>query len=209
AMESRGVLGVPDAYRLPSQPGSGYLKSGVEELTRFRAAFVSGTYEHRSGPAVQARAAGQVVPWTTEWVAPRPAPEAPEETAETEPAPDERGEERSLLATALDRLRDAGPPAHQVWLPPLDTPPSLDQLLPPLAPHPEHGLTTVGWAGRGSLSVPVGIVDRPFDQVRDLLTVDLSGAGGHVAIAGGPQSGKSTVVRTLISALALTHSPRE
>ncbi|MGA5444905.1 type VII secretion protein EccCa [Streptomyces griseoincarnatus] len=210
AMESRGVLGVPDAYRLPSQPGSGYLKSGVEELTRFRAAYVSGTYEHRSGPSAQARAAGQVVPWTTEWVAPRPAPEPPEETEETEPAPEEEtGTAQSLLATALDRLRGAGPPAHQVWLPPLDTPPSLDQLLPPLAPHPDYGLTTAGWAGRGRLTVPVGIVDRPFDQVRDLLTVDLSGAGGHVAIAGGPQSGKSTVVRTLISALALTHSPRE
>ncbi|CAL9324256.1 ESX secretion system protein EccC (plasmid) [Streptomyces sp. SudanB66_2053] len=210
AMESRGVLGVPDAYRLPSQPGSGYLKSGVEELTRFRAAYVSGTYEHRSGPAVQARAAGQVVPWTTEWVAPRLSPETPEETEETEPTTQEEpGEAQSLLATALDRLRGAGPPAHQVWLPPLDTPPSLDQLLPPLTPHPEYGLTTSGWEGRGRLSVPIGIVDRPFDQVRDLLTVDLSGAGGHVAIAGGPQSGKSTVVRTLISALALTHSPRE
>ncbi|MEV5810355.1 type VII secretion protein EccCa [Streptomyces parvulus] len=210
AMESRGVLGVPDAYHLPSQPGSGYLKSGVEELTRFRAAYVSGIYEHRSGPALQARAAGQVVPWTTEWVAPRPAPD-PDETEEPTAAPEEEesGVAQSLLATALDRLREAGPPAHQVWLPPLDTPPSLDQLLPPLAPHPEYGLTTSGWAGRGRLSVPVGIVDRPFDQVRDLLTVDLSGAGGHVAIAGGPQSGKSTVVRTLISALALTHSPRE
>jgi S-DNA-T family DNA segregation ATPase FtsK/SpoIIIE len=55
----------------------------------------------------------------------------------------------------------------------------------------------------------VGIVDKPFDQLRDQLTVDLSGAGGHVAVAGGPQSGKSTLVRTLITALALTHTPRE
>ncbi|MCT9084298.1 type VII secretion protein EccCa [Streptomyces fulvoviolaceus] len=215
AMESRGVLGVPDAYHLPSQPGSGYLKSGVEELTRFRAAYVSGPYEQRSGPVAQARAAGQVVPWTTEWVAPRPAPDAPDEPDEPDgplPTPGEEeqsGTEQTLMAAALERLRGSGPPAHQVWLPPLDTSPSLDQLLPPLSPHPEYGLTTVGWAGRGRLSVPVGIVDRPFDQVRDLLTVDLSGAGGHVAIAGGPQSGKSTVVRTLICALALTHTPRE
>ncbi|MYR61459.1 type VII secretion protein EccCb, partial [Streptomyces sp. SID625] len=34
-------------------------------------------------------------------------------------------------------------------------------------------------------------------------------AGGHVAIAGGSQSGKSTLVRTLIGALALTHTPDE
>ncbi len=57
--------------------------------------------------------------------------------------------------------------------------------------------------------MPVGIVDKPFEQLRDLLMVDLSGAGGHVAIGGGPQSGKSTLVRNLISALALTHTPRE
>lgn len=212
AMESRGVLGVPDAYHLPSQPGSGYLKSGVEELTRFRAAYVSGPYEQRSGPVAQARAAGQVVPWTTEWVVPRPAPDESEEPAEPVVAPGDEeppGPSQTLMSTALDRLRTAGPPAHQVWLPPLDASPSLDQLLPPLAPDAEYGLTTVGWPGRGRLSVPVGIVDRPFDQVRDLLTVDLSGAGGHMAVAGGPQSGKSTVVRTLICALALTHTPRE
>jgi S-DNA-T family DNA segregation ATPase FtsK/SpoIIIE len=39
--------------------------------------------------------------------------------------------------------------------------------------------------------------------------VDLSGAGGHLGIAGGPQSGKSTLLRTVICSLALTHSPIE
>ncbi|MCZ9343660.1 hypothetical protein NGM37_38515, partial [Streptomyces sp. TRM76130] len=93
------------------------------------------------------------------------------------------------------RLRESGPPAHQVWLPPLSQSPTLDRLLPPLSPDPALGLTTADWAGRGGLTVPVGIVDRPFEQRRDLLTVDLSAAGGHVGIAGGPQSGKSTLVR--------------
>ncbi len=81
-------------------------------------------------------------------------------------------------------------------------------MLPPLTPHPEYGLTTDA-SHRGRLTIPLGIIDRPFDQLRDLLTVDLSGAGGHIAIAGGPQSGKSTMVRTIITALALTHTPRE
>jgi S-DNA-T family DNA segregation ATPase FtsK/SpoIIIE len=52
-------------------------------------------------------------------------------------------------------------------------------------------------------------VDRPYDQTRDLLTVALAGAAGHVAIVGAPQSGKSTALRSLICALALTHSPAE
>ncbi|MFF9347602.1 type VII secretion protein EccCa [Streptomyces sp. NPDC014734] len=204
AIESRGVLGVPDAYHLPPTPGSGYLKSGVEALTRFRAAYVSGAYKPRRGSVQQAQIARQVVPWGTGWVVPRTLPAAPEPEPAAEP---ETGE--TLLGLALERLRDSGPPAHQVWLPPLDTPPSLDALLPPLVPDPDFGLTTAGSPDRGRLRVPVGIVDKPFEQVRDLLTVDLSAAGGHVAVAGGPQSGKSTLLRTLITALALTHTPRE
>ncbi|MFI1401000.1 type VII secretion protein EccCa [Streptomyces sp. NPDC020681] len=202
AMESRGVLGVPDAYELPSQPGSGFLKSGVEALTRFRAAYVSGAYRHRRGAVAQARVASQVVPWTSEWV--------PSRTSVPEPAAPEEGEDGdTLLSVALDRLRASGPPAYQVWLPPLEQSPTLDSLLPSLAPDLERGLTALDWPGTGSLQVPVGLVDKPFEQLRDLLVVDLAGAGGHVAIAGGSQSGKSTVVRTLIAALALTHTPRE
>src|SRR5439155_21559832 len=32
SMESRAVLGVPDAYELPRSPGHGYLKAGTEGL---------------------------------------------------------------------------------------------------------------------------------------------------------------------------------
>lgn len=204
AMESRGVLGVPDAYELPSQPGSGFLKSGVEALTRFRAAYVSGPYRRRGGAVAQARVASQVVPWTAEYVVPRaPAP------ATVEPEAEETDDGSSLLSVALDRLRDAGPPAHRVWLPPLGAPSPLDVLLHGLTVDPERGLTAPRWNGTGKLRVPVGLVDKPFDQRRDPLVVDLATAGGHVAVAGGSQSGKSTVLRSLIMGLALTHTPRE
>lgn len=204
AMESRGVLGVPDAYELPSQPGSGYLKSGIEALTRFRAAYVSGPYRRRGGAVAQARVATQVVPWSTGYIVPRaPAPAA------IVPEPEAEEATESLLAVALDRLRDSGPPAHRVWLPPLDTASPLDVLLGGLSEDPDRGLNASRWVGAGKLRVPVGLVDKPFDQRRDPLVVDLAGAGGHVAVAGGSQSGKSTVLRSLIMALALTHTPRE
>jgi len=205
AMESRGVLGVPDAYELPSQPGSGYLKSGIEALTRFRAAYVSGPYRRRGGAVAQARVATQVVPWSTGYIVPR----APAPAAIAAPEPEAEEATESLLAVALDRLRDSGPPAHRVWLPPLDTASPLDVLLGGLAEDPDRGLAASRWNGAGKLRVPVGLVDKPFDQRRDPLVVDLAGAGGHVAVAGGSQSGKSTVLRSLIMALALTHTPRE
>jgi len=208
AMESRGVLGVPDAYQLPSQPGAGFLKSGVEALTRFRAAYVSGVYQPRRGAVAQARVASQVVPWTAGYVVPRAPAELPEAEPEEEQV-EENENGASLLSVAVERLRGAGLPALQVWLPPLAEPPALDALLPGLTADPERGLVSAGWPGVGSLRVPVGLVDRPFEQRRDPLVVDLSGSGGHIAVAGGSQSGKSTVLRTLIAALALTHTPRE
>ncbi len=57
--------------------------------------------------------------------------------------------------------------------------------------------------------MPVAIVDKPFEQRRDVYVLDLAGAAGHVAIVGAPQSGKSTAVRTLVTALALVHTARE
>ena len=47
ASESRSVLGVPDAYHLPSAPGAAYLKTGSGDPLRFQTAFVSGPYEVR------------------------------------------------------------------------------------------------------------------------------------------------------------------
>jgi S-DNA-T family DNA segregation ATPase FtsK/SpoIIIE len=57
------------------------------------------------------------------------------------------------------------------------------------------------------LSVPIGLVDCPYDQRRDVLIADLAGAAGNVAIVGAPQSGKSTALRTLVMAVAATHDP--
>ena len=109
----------------------------------------------------------------------------------------------------VDRLTGKSMAAHQVWLPPLTASPTLDELLPALEPAPGLGLAPVDWAGRGGLVIPVGVVDRPFEQVRDLYMVDLSGVGGHVGIVGRQQGGKSTLLRTLMTGLAVTHTPQQ
>ena len=65
AAESRAVLGVPDAHRLPPAPGSAFLATGTGELVRFRAAYVSGPITGpsvRTAPGSQAPAPGPALP---------------------------------------------------------------------------------------------------------------------------------------------------
>ncbi|MER5180204.1 type VII secretion protein EccCa [Streptomyces sp. NPDC002896] len=210
AAESRAALGVPDAYELPNVPGSGFLKYGTDEMVRFKAAYVSGV--HR--PASKQATPGQALP-----VSRRPVLfTAAEVPVQHIPVPRPRQEavpevEDALSDTVLDvivrRLEAQGPAAHQVWLPPLDSPPSLDGLLPGLTAVQGRGLTSPDYQGAGRLVVPVGLVDKPYEQRRDPLWCDFSGAAGHMQILGGPQSGKSTLLRTMIASFALTHTPYE
>lgn len=212
AAESRAAIGVPDAYTLPNVPGSGYLKYGTDEMVRFKAAYVSGVYRTNQHAAVP----GGPLP-----VDRRPAlftaahvPVHHVEPAARERVPEARRPEDDALAdSVLDvivrRLEGRGVEAHQVWLPPLDNPPPLDAVLPGLAGVEGRGLTQPGYEGAGRLVVPLGVVDKPYEQRRDTLYRDFSGAAGHMQIIGGPQSGKSTLLRTIVSAFALTHTPHE
>nr|WP_243695446.1 type VII secretion protein EccCb [Agromyces protaetiae] len=102
-----------------------------------------------------------------------------------------------------------GPVAHRVWLPPLETPPSLDQMFGDLVADPGLGLVSPSWRAAGNLTVPLGIVDVPLEQRREPLVVSLAGSGGHVAIVGAPLSGKSTLARTLMTSLSMTRTPLE
>ncbi|AJT66217.1 ESX-4 secretion system protein EccC4 [Streptomyces lydicus] len=210
--ESRVALGVPDAYHLPSVPGSGYLKCGTDEMTRFKAAYVSGAYRSGSGrtedgphPVPRRAALFQAPPVPLAEAAPEPDSGS---RADGGPADDD-----ALADTVLDvivgRLEGQGPAAHQVWLPPLDKAPALDQLLPALETTPERGFHAAGHHATGKLAVPLGLVDKPFEQRREILVHDFSGATGHLLVIGGPQSGKSTFLRTLTGAFALTHTPQE
>ncbi|MFD0354732.1 type VII secretion protein EccCa [Streptomyces sp. NPDC127110] len=210
ASESRTALGVPDAYHLPSVPGSGYLKFGTDEMVRFKAAYVSGVY--RSGgpdlsagpfPVERRPALFTAAPVPVVYAAPDPA------LAAERPAREDDALADTVLDVIVGRLEGQGVPAHQVWLPPLDRAPSLDQLLPALAPSAERGLHAEGYTRPGGLVVPLGLIDKPFEQRREVLYRDFSGAAGHMLVVGGPQSGKSTLVRTLVCAFALTHTPRE
>ncbi|WP_280366390.1 type VII secretion protein EccCa [Nocardia wallacei] len=211
ANESRQVLGVPDAYNLPNSPGGGYLKSGDGEIRRFQASYVSGPYVGGGAQreVTQAGIAGGEIdinarPFVAGHVAFRnsdrlPLPQA---TEVVEEAKDEAGEKMSNLDMLVSRIRGHGRHAHEIWLPPLDSAPTLDQLIP-------RSILTGEYSPVATLRAPIGIVDRPYDQRRDPMIVDLSGARGNVAVVGGPQSGKSTALRALVMAMALTHTAEQ
>jgi S-DNA-T family DNA segregation ATPase FtsK/SpoIIIE len=196
ASESRVVLGTSDAYELPSIPGAGYLRAGTDELIRFQTAYVSGPWQAkpRLPLAISSNRSRSNTPSRVRLFTASPA--GPVTRADG--AGFEAGARRTVLQTVVDRVSGHGPRAHEVWLPPLKAAPALNTVLqdPASSGNPAAGLT-----------VSIGIVDRPFEQRRTPLTVDLSGAAGNVAVVGGPQSGKSTALRTLITALAVTHDP--
>jgi DNA segregation ATPase FtsK/SpoIIIE, S-DNA-T family len=183
ASDSRTVLGTLDAHQLPSTPGAGFLQSASGALVRFQVAFVSGPVRTQAkrrreltSPSVQL--------FTTRASGPVTAADAVGSGGRLAP---------TVLQTVLHRLSGQEPTAHPVWLPPLGASPGLDAVLRDAGP------------ALADLTVPVGLVDRPFEQCRAPLLVDLSGAAGNVAVVGAPQSGKSTALRTLITALAVTH----
>ncbi|MCW2916416.1 MAG: type secretion protein EccC [Actinomycetia bacterium] len=204
--ESRAVLESPDAFHLPPLPGFAYLKVDTSVYLRFKATYVSGAYRppltepepaDSTGPLVlpyglynltlndqqSARAAAQ--------------PTLPERT--TGPTP------LKVLATRLtEAAGDIRVP--RIWLPPLPECLTLDQIAGPIRVDAD------GMHLRqppGSLQIPLGLLDDPARQRQDLWTLDLTTGGGHVAVMGAPQSGKTTLLRTLILSLALTHTPRQ
>ncbi len=183
AAESRQVLGVTDAYHLPAQPGAGFLKSDVDSVSRFQASYVSGPVSRR----VELEHVPQQVRLFTGW-----------DEATPGEVVIEHGEETLIsavvtLAVAAGAAR--GLSAHRIWLPPLPAEVSIGMVAEDV----------------GELAANIGIIDRPYHQRQDPLVVDFSPAGGagHFAVCGGPQSGKSTALRSIVVSLAATHSTED
>ena len=217
--DSREVLGIPDAAKLPPLPGSGFLKAGGDGLVRFRASYVAAPPPARTLASIaEASTAGapsapiEILPFTVAPVITREALGEEEEVDQNQEivlAGDEVWADMSEMDIAVAKMKGKGYPAHQVWLPPLEVPDTFATLMPDLAPDPELGFVSRAWRESGVLRVPLGTVDLPLEQRRETLVLDLSGAGGNFALVGGPQTGKSTALRTIVQALSLTYTPQE
>src|ERR1019366_3938677 len=145
AAESRIVLGVPDAYELPSYPSSGFLKIDMAGMTRFKAAYVSGPAEPETpAPSAPRRVKPVIVPYGPQYIEPQVLAYAPA-VALPPGGQNPAHQQESLLDRIVAQLARQGPAARQIWLPPLRAAPALDRLLPPPVGNPPPGFSTPGW----------------------------------------------------------------
>ncbi|WP_433545305.1 type VII secretion protein EccCb [Streptomyces sp. CA-294286] len=201
AEESRTVLDTTDAFHLPPLPGFGYLKVDTSAYERFKAGYVSGAYR---GPVL--RESEETGPLALGYEAFNTLGEPDTGSAAQEPAIRRRESGPTELGVMVAQLTGAADPVRRIWLPPLPEAITLDRIAGPL----EVGARGTQLARRrGPLRVPMGLLDDPAKQWQGPWYVDLTVAGGHAALIGGPQSGKTTWLRTLALSLALTHTPQE
>jgi DNA segregation ATPase FtsK/SpoIIIE, S-DNA-T family len=199
AEDSRDVIDSVDAARIPVEghAGRAYAWLGGGRPVAFQAARIGGL---RPG----ARAAddrvqvlpfgwadlGKPVPWA--------GPDLPGGTGDHE---DSDG--LTDLSVLVETIASAAREAHQdgqrsPWSAPL---PALT-VLPELTRAPDPGPAS----GHELPRLTYGLVDRPREQRQIPAVFDIA-RGSHLLIAGAPQSGRSTVLRTLAGCLAAQVDP--
>lgn len=199
--ESRDAIGTPDAYHLPPEPGSGYLKVDTTVFERFKAALVSSIYEPpNDGP----KTVVPVVPYLAvnglgAWLA-----EAARTGNGSAASPEAVADGVSATDTVLDvichQMEDAGAArVRPVWLDPLPAELPLGELV--------DLVDLAGTAEPGTCAATLGLVDDPAHQAQYPLSWDFTGGGANLVIAGSPQSGKSTLLRTLMLSMASAYAP--
>ncbi|MEX5716906.1 FtsK/SpoIIIE domain-containing protein, partial [Geodermatophilus maliterrae] len=178
--DSRDVLGGPDAASVPvDRPGRGFLRIGSGRPVAFQAAGVAlGDPQEASGPAVRR--------W--EWPA-RAAPPPASGTTGTGAVPSDLARIAAVTTELAERTGLRRP--HRPWRPALPDRLEAADLTPSPATDP-------GTAHRPPTQLLVGLVDRPERQAREPLVLDLARGGGWLAV-GGPRSGRTTLLRTVLA----------
>jgi S-DNA-T family DNA segregation ATPase FtsK/SpoIIIE len=214
AAQSRAAIGSARAYEdlKRAAQGSAFLVVD-DEHTRYRSFFISAPFIEPKPTTTRLHVDGHFIeahPFTAA-VTPLPADVAAE-PGELDPQDDDAPIDESaidapsILSVLADRIaRAGGRRGHRLWLPPLDdiAAISIDELAGEFWGRDWREVTE-----DGGLIIPFAREDDPFRHAQDVVSLDLSGASGHVAVVGGGQTGKSTTLRTLMMMLAISHSPQ-
>jgi len=179
--DSRDVIGTGQAAFLPVDlPGRAYVRTGTAQPVQIQVARVSTPEPHR-GPGPRVR----------RWSWPHPGTAFPGADLGTGASDLERI--TAALRQAATQSRIAAP--HRPWLPPLParlTAGNLDREGPPGTPT----------------RVRLGLVDRPDAQRQEPLELDLAEGGGWLAV-GGPRSGRTTLLRTVLAEAGTRAGPED
>ncbi|MET1034481.1 MAG: type VII secretion protein EccCa [Arthrobacter sp.] len=202
--ESRTVLDSGDAFHLPPVPGYGYLKVDTTVYTRFKSGYVSGPLDAEETPVARATDQAAVVVPVPRYAGSAAVAAGAPAGAGRNPAA-RRTTGPTVMSTLMDTLRTFPRSVQEIWLPPLPPAISLDAAVGSVRPG-ERGLRL---EHGGGLRVPIGLLDDPARQWQGLWEIDFTQGGGNLVVVGGPQSGRSTLLRTVVASLALTHSPHE
>lgn len=210
AGESRAAIGSPRAWEeLKNAPqGSAFLVVDGEH-TRYRSFYVSGPFVPPKLNASQRdRTEGHYLTaskFTAEITA---LPDTVEEEVDVDDDIDEAlpvADAATVLSVVTERLRAAGGlrSRHKLWLPALEetTAMPIDDIVEEFWGRP--------WAevsADADLVVPYGREDDPRRHAQDVISVRLSDS--NLGVAGALQTGKSTAIRTVMMALAMSHSPQ-
>lgn len=188
AQESKSVLGTTDAFLLPPYPGVGYISVDTDLYKRFKTALVTTPREDNSAHGTLVSAF-------------EPATRGLRDRASRS---DDGGPTDLDELVARVRAQDGGGElVHQVWLDPLP------HCQPLSAVQDSRPWWESGEQVSRGLRTTIGLLDRPSEQRQDPLVLDLGGTGGHVAVVGASQTGKSTLLRTLLASLFLSYTPEQ
>lgn len=210
AGESRQAIGSPRAYEefKNAAPGAAFLVVDDEHV-RYRSFYSSGPY---TAPKVKAaerdRAEGQYLGVTkfTSGVAALPDTIGVDDEDELDDVDVPDAVVKTVREMMVERIcEDARTLSrgHRMWLPDLGETEKL----------PIDAIVNEYW-GRESwqdftedsgLVAPFGREDDWYRHSQDVVAVELG--GNHGGVAGAPQAGKSTALRTLIMSLAMANSP--
>ncbi|MFV1504256.1 type VII secretion protein EccCb [Mycobacterium kansasii] len=210
AGESRAAIGSPRAWEefKNAPPGSAFLVVD-DEHTRYRSFYVSGPFVP---PKVKGsrrdRTEGYYLgasKFTAKVVA---LPDTVEEEADVDEDIDEvvpGADAPKLSKVLIERIHAAGAarPRHKLWLPAFEEIGAMpiDSIVEQFWGRPWSNVTE-----DAGLVVPYGREDDALRHAQDVVSVRL--ADNNLGVAGAPQTGKSTAIRTVMLALAMSHSPQ-
>lgn len=211
---SRRAIGSPAAYdELKNAPPGTAILSVDGEYTKFRAFYTKAPFQApRKKKVKRTDIDGYVVDVHRFGSEVAPLPEDLEDITADDDLDDEQADQpagadapavESVLVGQLARY-GKGRLRRAMWLPALDDTPEIP--LEELAREyfgRDFGQVILD----GGLVVPIAREDNPRKHTQEIVTLDLSGPGGHLGIAGRTQIGKSMSMQSVMLALAHSHSP--